>query len=475
VDGTGQSLAGAAMIAIFLLVLVVSSVRSSVHFGEMLRLRLDLARRTRELDAAKAQLLAEMAEHRATEESLRHAQKMEAVGQLAGGIAHDFNNILQAVSGGAALIRRRARDPAIERLAGMVADAARRGESVTRRLLAFARRGELRAEVLDLGEVLGGLREVLAATLHPGVRVEVEATEGLPPVLADRGQLETALVNLAVNARDAMPEGGTLTLSASVAHFRAFDGGTRLPPGAYVCLAVSDTGTGMDAETLARACEPFFTTKPRGQGTGLGLAMARSFAEGSGGALAIDSAPGSGTRVSIWLPIAGDAARPATLRPARDRAQRGASGSRAARRADVLLVDDEPAVRAVLAQELAEEGFNVIDAADGAAALALLDRPVPVDLLVSDLAMPGIDGIALIREARRRCPGLPAILLTGYAGEAAAMAVDGGLDQDGTLVLLRKPVTGAVLADHVAALLDSAGPPPGPVAGAALRSALPPG
>jgi signal transduction histidine kinase len=253
-DGTEQSLAGAAMIAVFLAVMVVSSLRSSAHFGETLRLRLDLARRTGELNAAQARLLAEMAEHRATEESLRHAQKMEAVGQLAGGIAHDFNNILQAVSGGAALIRRRARDPAIERLAGMVADAARRGESVTRRLLAFARRGELRAEVLDLGELLGGLREVLAATLHPGVRVEVEAPRRLPAVLADRGQLETALVNLAVNARDAMPDGGTLTLSASAAYIGACEGRDRLPPGTYVCLVVADTGTGMDAETLALAC-----------------------------------------------------------------------------------------------------------------------------------------------------------------------------------------------------------------------------
>ena len=332
-DGTGQSLAGALMITVFLAVVVVSSVRFSAHFGETLRLRLDLARRTQELDTAKAQLLAEMAERRATETSLRHAQKMEAVGQLAGGIAHDFNNILQAVSGGAALIRRRAADPAIERLASMIADAVRRGELVTRRLLAFARRGELRAEVLNLGELLIGLREVLAATLHPGVRVEVETPQGLPDVLADRGQLETALVNLAVNARDAMPDGGTLTLSASIAHVRVDESQDRLQPGPYVRLVVADTGTGMNAETIARACEPFFTTKPQGRGTGLGLAMARSFAEGSGGALAIDSAPGCGTRVSIWLPIIGDPARLALPLSAEDDAERSAARSTAARRA----------------------------------------------------------------------------------------------------------------------------------------------
>jgi CheY-like chemotaxis protein len=293
----------------------------------------------------------------------------------------------------------------------------------------------------------------------------VQAPRGLPAVLADRGQLETALVNLAVNARDAMPDGGTLTLSASAAHAGSGGGRDRPPPGAHVRLVVADTGTGMDAETLGRACEPFFTTKARGRGTGLGLAMARSFAEGSGGALAIDSAPGNGTRVSIWLPTAGDPARREPPLPAGADAERGAArAGGAARRACVLLVDDEPTVRLVLAQELAEEGFEVVDAADGAAALALLDRPVPVDLLVSDLAMPGMDGVALIREARRRCPGLPAILLTGYAGEAAAMAVGGALDRDGTFALLRKPVTGAALADQVAALLGPAPPPPGQAA-----------
>jgi signal transduction histidine kinase len=306
-EGSEWGLARAAMIIVFLAALGVSGVRGSAYFGETVRLRLDLARRTRELDAANARLLAEIAEHRATEASLRHAQKMEAVGQLAGGVAHDFNNVLQAVSGGATLIRRRSRDSAVERLAGMIADAARRGESMTRRLLAFARRGELRAEAIDLAELLAGLREVLAAALGPAVRVEVDAAAGLLPVQADRGQLETALVNLATNSRDAMPGGGTLTLSAAADRIREGQAKGAGPPapGDYVRLIVADTGTGMDAETLARASEPFFTTKAQGRGTGLGLAMARSFAQGSGGALAIDSEPGRGTSVSIWLPVAG--------------------------------------------------------------------------------------------------------------------------------------------------------------------------
>jgi signal transduction histidine kinase/CheY-like chemotaxis protein len=458
-EGSERGLAGAAMIVVYLGALAVSGARASVYFGENLRLRLDLARRTRELDATNARLLAEMAEHRATEADLRHAQKMEAVGQLAGGVAHDFNNVLQAVAGGAALIRRRAGDPAaVERLAGMVADAARRGESVTRRLLAFARRGELRAEALDLSELLGGLREVLAVTLGPAVQVEVDAPTGLPPILADRGQLETVLVNLATNARDAMPNGGRLALSAAAESVGEDEGRRRPAPGAYVRLVVADTGTGMDPGTLARASEPFFTTKPQGRGTGLGLPMAQGFAEGSGGALAIDSGPGRGTRVSIWLPVAaGDAARPVAVpsEPRTDGAPPRAG--RSSGRIGVLLVDDEPAVREVLAQQLADEGYEVIEAADGAAALALLDSGgTRVDLIVSDLAMPGMDGVAVIREARRRRCGLPAILLTGYAGGAAALAVGGALgDADGNFALVRKPVTGAGLADQVAALLSA--------------------
>ena len=267
-----------------------------------------VAERTRELVQANERLRVEVSERRNAEAALLQAQKVQAVGQLAGGIAHDFNNVLQAVSGGASLIRRRAGDAAaVERLAGMVEDAARRGQSVTRRLLAFARREELRAEVLELGELLGGLREVLAATLGTRYRVEVAAAEGLPPVLADRGQLETVLVNMATNARDAMPGGGTLTFSAAVE--RVPERREGLAAGDYVRLVVADTGEGMSAETLARAAEPFFTTKPLGQGTGLGLAMARSFAQGSGGALAIASERGRGTRVSLWLPVTGEVDR----------------------------------------------------------------------------------------------------------------------------------------------------------------------
>ncbi|MBV1796509.1 ATP-binding protein [Siccirubricoccus sp. G192] len=452
-EGSGRRFAAAAMIGVFLVVLVVTVRRSSRYFGETLRLRLDLAERTRELDVSNAKLRTEMAEHRATEASLRHAQKMEAVGQLAGGIAHDFNNVLQAVSGGIGLIHRRAGDrAAVERLTGMVEEAARRGASVTRRLLAFSRREELRPAALDAGELLGGLREVLSATLGPRIRVEVEAEPGLPPVLADRGQLETVLVNLATNARDAMPDGGTLTLSTRM-HRAGGEGGPGCLKGAgpYVHLAIADTGQGMSADTLARASEPFFTTKPQGQGTGLGLAMARSFAKGSGGALAIASEPGQGTTVSLWLPVTD---REPSHHPSPASADWMPPPAGQGRRPRVLLVDDEPVVREVLAAQLGEMGYEVAEGGDGAAALDLLDRGAPFDILVSDLAMPGMDGVALIRAAQGRRPGLPAILVTGYAGDAAALAV--GAAVDGTFALLREPVTAQQLADQVAASLATA-------------------
>lgn len=415
-----------------------------------------VAQRTRELVAARDRLQAEVAERRGTEAALLQAQKVQAVGQLAGGIAHDFNNVLQAVLGGVALIRRRAGDEAkVRHLAGMVEDAARRGESVTRRLLAFSRREELRATVLDLGGVLDGLREVLVATLGTRIQVVVRVSEGLPCVLADRGQLETALVNLATNARDAMPAGGVLTLSAEA-------GVTRpgcLPPGDYIRVSVADDGEGMAQETLARATEPFFTTKPRGQGTGLGLAMARSFAQGSGGALVIDSAQGSGTCVSLWLPVAA-AQRPAPLVPDPPRPRPRGGDRRGPPR--LLLVDDDDAVRRVVAAELEDAGFSVSHCANGAAALVVLETDGPFDALISDLAMPGLDGVTVIREAQRRVPGLPAILITGYVDDVTALAA--AAPAGGGFRLLRKPIAGTALAEEVALILRTA---PSPVPGAA--------
>jgi PAS domain S-box-containing protein len=397
-----------------------------------------LRRLNQELEARVA---TEVAAREAAQVRAAQAERMQALGQLAGGIAHDFNNVLQTIQGGAALIARRASDAAgVARLAGMILDAAGRGASITRRLLAFARHGDLRAEPVDVAALLEGLREVLEPALGPGVRLSIQATAGLPPLLADKGQLETALVNLAINARHAMPGGGALAISA-VAEV-AGDGHAAGPaPGRYVRLAVADTGEGMEPSVLSRALEPFFTTKPVGQGTGLGLPMVKGFAEQSGGAIAIDSARGRGTTVWLWLPQA----EQETLAPVV--AARGVG-----ERARLLLVDDEALVREILVAQLEELGFEVLAAAGGEDALALLAAGERIDALITDLSMPQMDGLALIQAAQARRVGLPAVLLTGFAGDGATLALSGAIS--GSYTLLRKPVSAEALADRVGALLE---------------------
>jgi signal transduction histidine kinase/ActR/RegA family two-component response regulator len=383
-------------------------------------------------------------------ERLAHAQQMEALGSLAGGVAHDFNNIMQAVLGGAKLIERRPADAkAVERLTRMITEAAERGASITRRLLAFARRGELRAEVIDVTALLAGLDEVLSHTLGADVRVKIQTGPDLPKVLADGAQLETALVNLAVNARDAMAlgGGGVLTITADPEEvLPSSRHAAGLASGAFVRLSVADTGPGMDAATLARAVEPFFTTKPKGQGTGLGLAMAKGFAEQSGGRLKVASQPGQGATVTLWLPQAAAESR-----------EEGAPHRRPSvlpdRRVRVLLVDDEPHVRAVLSEALRELGHVVEEASVGDMALDCL-ATFHVDVLVTDLAMPGMSGIELIRRARRLKPRLPALLVTGYAGDVSLEQIAAEAEL-GPLMLLRKPIDPDELGDRIAALIHS--------------------
>lgn len=394
------------------------------------------------LDRRRAQSALDTArrEREAAWEELFHTQRIEALGRLAGGVAHDFNNVLQAVLGGAKSIRRRAPDAGIQRLAGMVIDAAERGASVTRRLLTLARRGELRTEPVQLTDVLAGLHEVLTHTLGAEIEVRIRAPQPLPPILADKCQLETVLVNLSVNARDAMAPrgGGTLTLSARTETILPRDAPEHGPtPGTYIRIAVKDTGLGMDAPTLARATEPFFTTKSDSKGTGLGLAMAKGFVEQSGGALRITSERGLGTTVTLWLPCADAKARPA-LGSGPEPAQDNETPPASARSLRMLVVDDEMLVRTALADDLATQGWTVVTAASGAEALAHLDQPEALDLLVTDLAMPGMDGLALIRAARARRPRLPALLLTGHAGDAHAELL-GLAEADGPFAMLRKP------------------------------------
>ncbi|HSU04111.1 MAG TPA: PAS domain-containing protein, partial [Acetobacteraceae bacterium] len=391
----------------------------------------------------------EVTKREAAQTRAAHAERMQALGQLAGGIAHDFNNVLQAVSGGATLIERRPNDiDAIRRFGRIILEAAARGSSITRRLLAFAHRSDLRAEPIDAGPLLDGMREILTHTLGAAITIRVEPEPGLPALFVDRGQLETVLVNLATNARDAMPEGGTLRL---IAASRAVAEGARstgdLPAGRYVSITVADTGIGMDRATLARASEPFFTTKRQGEGTGLGLAMARGFAEQSGGTMRIDSRPGRGTRVTLWLPQAEPAEAPAPTTQTEDAAP-------AIRTVRILLVDDDTLVREILCAQLEDFGYAVVGVEDGAAALAWLNTGAEVDCLVADLSMPGMDGLALIRESQRRRPRLACILLTGFAGDSAALAVSGAVS--GSFSLLRKPVQGLQLIDRIAMLLEAA-------------------
>ena len=373
---------------------------------------------------------------------LAQAQKVQALGQLAGGIAHDFNNILQAVSGAAMLIEQKPGDlDRTRRLAGTMISAANRGTSITQRLLSFARRGELRSVSIPTTHLLNGVCEVLAHTLGTTITVAVNVTSDVPPLVADQAQLETALINLGTNARDAMPNGGTLTLSAAIEHVDAFDHHPAgLSPGDYVRLSVADNGAGMDAATLARASEPFFTTKPSGQGTGLGLAMVKGFAEQSGGGLAITSVPGRGTTVVMWLRQAGGECVQGHDKEAAD-----PIGVELAAR--ILIVDDDDLVRETVAAQLEAEGFTTLMAASGLEAVAMIEAGEIVDAMVSDLSMPGINGVTTIQKVRAQRPRLPCFLLTGYVGERAA------LSNEDAFTLVRKPVVGRVLAAQIEASL----------------------
>ena len=373
---------------------------------------------------------------------LAHAQRMQALGQLAGGIAHDFNNVIQAVQGCAALIERKPDDADWARsLARTITQAAVRGAAVTRRLLAFSRRGDLRTEDVEVAALFGALAEILSHTLGAGIDVQMKLDAGLPPLLADKGQLETVLVNLATNARDAMDGIGTLQISAARAEAGEM---AELGEGSFIRLTVGDSGHGMTPEVLARASEPFFTTKPVGEGTGLGLAMARGFAEQSGGALRIVSGPGAGTAVEIWLPAASGELRveaPAVCeRPG-------------PQQPCLLLVDDDRLVLETLAAQMEAEGFRVATARSGAEALAALHRGARFDVLISDLAMPGMSGLALVQEAQARQPGLPAILLTGFASDAEEATFGRALS--GRYSVLRKPVLAQELAQLVAVMLEA--------------------
>jgi signal transduction histidine kinase len=384
---------------------------------------------------AVARLETEIEARERAQAEVAHSQRMSALGALAGGVAHDFNNILQSITGNATLVARRAEDSQQSRqLAGHILDAAERGGAISRRLLAFARQDLLSAEPVDVGAILHSAAELLEHTLHRSISLAVCAPPDLPMVLADKAQLETVLVNLAANARDSMPRGGSLSFEAVAEAIPAPRADPPLERGCYVRISVADNGAGMEPHILARAAEPFFTTKPKGKGTGLGLSMAKGFAEQSGGALAIVSERGIGTIVTLWLPQTQERL------PARRHVFMPPQSVTPARR--LLVVEDDADVRDSLVRTLEDAGFDAIGVANAMVARNLIERGLDIDLLVTDYSMPGLTGTDLLQELQLKRPGLPAILLTGHVDEVS-------MPFNANFVLLQKPVHPQQLIHHV--------------------------
>ena len=387
-------------------------------------------------------------ELQAAEEALRQAQKMEAVGQLTGGIAHDFNNLLTGIMGSLDIVRRRiaaGRLGDVDRFIEAAVTSAGRAASLTHRLLAFSRRQSLDSKPIAVDRLVASLEDLLRRTLGENIELTLRAQDDLWTAEADANQLESALLNLAINARDAMPDGGVLTVE--VANASIDDGaGDGLAPGDYVTMSVTDTGAGMTAEVLDRAFDPFFTTKPIGQGTGLGLSMIYGFAKQSRGQARIDSEVGRGTTVTLALPrYRGDPARaPAAARAESPRAQDGET---------VLVVEDDEAVRMLVVDVLRELGYAYLEAVDGHAATPVLESAQRIDLLISDVGLPGINGRQLAEIARQARPGLKVLFITGYAEDAA---LRGGF-LDGGMNLVTKPFALDDLAAKVRQMLQSDG------------------
>jgi signal transduction histidine kinase/CheY-like chemotaxis protein len=393
--------------------------------NETLEARVD--QRTREHELALAQL--------------HEAQKLETLGQLTGGVAHDFNNLLTPIIGSLDLLRRRVppQDKS-HRHIDMALQAASRAATLVQRLLAFARRQDLQPRSVDIVTLLRGMQDLIRKSVGPMVEVAVDCPEELPPARIDPNQLELAILNLALNARDAMAGGGRLSISARAERVAP---GQLLAPGEYLRVAIADTGVGMDSVTLGHAVEPFFSTKGVGRGTGLGLSMVHGLCAQLGGTLHLRSKPGQGTTAEMWLPAAAEPAgreeaEPAPLVVAR-------------RAATILLVDDEDIVRRATADMLSDIGYTIVEAASGAEALRLVRDGAACDIVVSDYLMPGMNGVDLIRHLRDLVPGLPAMLISGYSTIAEGSGSD--------LPRLAKPFRQADLARNVAQLL--AEPPAG--------------
>jgi nitrogen-specific signal transduction histidine kinase/CheY-like chemotaxis protein len=390
---------------------------------------LGFAKITRDItEATQAQQALEQ-----TREALFQAQKMQAIGQLSGGIAHDFNNLLTVILGNLEIVRKRlADDPKIVRLLDNATQGALRGVSLTQRMLAFARKQELKSEPVELPALVQGISGLLRSSLGPSVALETRFPERIEPVLADINQLELAMLNLATNARDAMPDGGKIVISARVETVS-----DPLRAGRYVCLSITDTGDGMDEATLASAMDPFFTTKGLGKGTGLGLSMVHGFIEQLGGRFILKSQKNQGTTAELWLPVAseGSIAAPLEELPATPQVPRLC----------ILVVDDDSLVLTSTCLLLEDLGHQVIAATSGAQGLEVFENNTTIDLVITDMAMPQMSGAQLAQAIRERNPDMPIILATGYADRLEGFAA--------RLPRLSKPFTQSNLVEIIASAM----------------------
>jgi PAS domain S-box-containing protein len=380
----------------------------------------------------------EITDRRRAEEQLRQAQKMETIGQLTGGVAHDFNNLLAAIQGNLELLRKRMPDdPQLRRFVDGAMQGAQRGASLTSRLLAFARRQDLKAQPVDLHKLLEGMRGLMERAIGPLIEIDFQLAHHLPPAKVDPNQLELAILNLAVNARDAMPEGGRLTITLDLNSGVETDSSLN---GQFVRLAVIDTGVGMDAKTLQSAIEPFFSTKELGKGTGLGLSMVHGLAVQLGGALILKSEQGKGTMAALLLPVSEDRVAPSIeeIRPTVE-----------VRRSTILVVDDDVLINMNTVDMIEDLGHRAIEAHSGPEALEILSRDQGIDLIVTDFAMPGMTGAELARRARELHPRIPILLATGYAELPSGTTLD--------LPRLSKPYRQDDLAFQIGKLLPQEG------------------
>ncbi|PMU86969.1 MULTISPECIES: ATP-binding protein [unclassified Pseudomonas] len=418
------------------------------HLNENLEER--VAQRTLALAEANQRLQNEMVERERAEDALRHAQKMEAVGQLTGGIAHDFNNMLTGIIGSLDLMQRyiaAGRSDDIGRFADAAVASAHRAAALTHRLLAFSRRQSLDRRPLDPNQLVASLEDLFQRTKGAHITLKVQLGHDIWPVNSDASQLENALLNLVINARDAMPDGGELLIETANSYLDGTDISTPEPvkAGDYVMLGVRDNGTGMAPKILAKAFDPFFTTKPIGQGTGLGLSMIYGFAQQSGGHVTLHSEPGQGTCVRLYLPRLHGTSLASSLPASLSEAAPVALAGEA-----VVVVEDDPAVRMLVVNVLDELGYTAHQAADARTALPLLESDLRVDLLVTDVGLPGMNGRQLAEIARQHRPGLRILFMTGYAEKAAERQ---GFLEDG-MDMVAKPFSIDVLATKIRSMIS---------------------